>query len=399
VKLLYLAPYGRFSTQAGRELQISGSQATTKKIDLIIDCLAREGHTVTVLSSLIDGENRLAWRRGECLERRFGNQSVRVYYPGFCSFKPLGGLWTSWRAPALARALHDRERFDACVAVNSYLFESRAVRALHRSGRIPFLLEVEDLPLARRRPFFNVKSRLDASCWSWMVGHARAFTAVNPAIYDLLPGDRPRLLLPGIIHPLLLRESRSRPPAFQYRQRTLGYFGWLGEEKGLRPLLEAVPDLPEPWKLLISGIGPMAGELRHLQSLSRGKLVYLGNLELAQLYRVLCRCDSTVIPKEHIGDGGRGVFPFKTLEYLVAGTHVMASPLAGLDKLGMEFIARWDGTAAGIPALLNRASQDYQAETHRREKAQRMILEQYSPDGFRESFRPLLGSLGSEPNA
>ena len=45
------------------------------------------------------------------------------------------------------------------------------------------------------------------------------------------------------------------------------------------------------------------------------------------LYKTMCKCDCTVIPLEQIVGHDMGVFPFKTFEFIVAGTQVIASRL------------------------------------------------------------------------
>ena len=65
------------------------------------------------------------------------------------------------------------------------------------------------------------------------------------------------------------------------------------------------------------------------------------------LYKTMCQCDCTVIPLEQIVGHDTGVFPFKTFEFIVAGTQVIASRLSTLSDLDLSYVQRWDGENVG----------------------------------------------------
>jgi glycosyltransferase involved in cell wall biosynthesis len=277
----------------------------------------------------------------------------------------------------------------------------KRARELTRLKKTPIVLEIEDLPLARRREWFNMKPWLDQWCWNDMLKMASAFTAVNEPIFDLLPNDKPRYLLPGVIDEHLVTRSRSRQPPFNNSQRTLGYFGGLGHEKGCQALIDLVPQLPSEWRLMVTGSGSLAGDFERLSKEYPDQLLFLGYLSVTQLYEAMCACDCTVIPLEQTSEGGRGVFPFKTLEFVVAGTHVIASPLPALRDLDLSFIQRWDGCSVdSLLAELFQAESEFRREQSAREKAIATILTRYSLSGVANRFSALLsGRLAVENGA
>jgi glycosyltransferase involved in cell wall biosynthesis len=256
--------------------------------------------------------------------------------------------------------------------------------------QIPIVIEVEDLPLARRREWFNLKPRLDQCCWKGMLQRASAFTAVNGYILNLLPDNKPKYLLPGIIDDQLLKNSRSRLMPFSGTSRTIGYFGALTEDKGSAVLLDLVPRLPDAWRLVVTGSGPLAPDFERLNCRFPDRLNFLGRIDETRLYQAMCACDCTVIPMERISYEGKGVFPFKTLEFIAAGTHVIASPLATLGDLNLAFIQRWDGKSVDqLLVEIACAESKFMQEQSIRQNAITTILDRYSLSGVANLFSRL----------
>jgi glycosyltransferase involved in cell wall biosynthesis len=227
-----------------------------------------------------------------------------------------------------------------------------------------------------------------------MLKLSAGFTAVNGFILDQLPKDKPRFLLPGIIDERLEVLGRMRTAPFSHSQRTVGYFGGLAIEKGVQVLLDLVLRLPPKWHLTVSGSGPLAYEFESLGKQYPEQMTFLGRVSETQLYETMCRCDCTVIPREQITDSGVGVFPFKTLEYLVSDTHLIATRLPALQDLDLSFIQRWDGNSAdSLLVELVQAESAYKQEQSVRRDAVNMILNRYSFSGVANLFSDLLFTL------
>jgi glycosyltransferase involved in cell wall biosynthesis len=363
-----------------------------RKAELTLEALTRQGFNVRVVSSAVTQVNRLEWRRAEAETWHLpSGRTVEVRYPSTLPVRPIGGLLNSARAPWVHRRLLSDFRPDCVIAYNTYVFETLAALSIRRLSQVPILLQVEDLPLARRREFGNLKPWLDQQCWAPMLREAAGFTAVNQSILDRLPPGKPRRLLPGIIDDRLLQAAADRRPPFARREaRTVGYFGGLTAEKGVRVLLEALESLPERWRLRVAGSGPMDSEFDALSRARPDRLEFLGNLEGSELYAALCSCDATVVPLEAITEGGVGVFPFKVLEYLIADTHIISTPLPGVGKLDLTFTQRWDGEVSGLINALQGAEAAYSDEYTRRLGAATLARSHFSVDGASRLFSELI---------
>ncbi len=392
MNILYIAAFttASFLAQNG-DCTSSSGLGGSRKISLIMKALAQQGHRLVLLSSIMTSNSRLAWRKEFHERLDYGRGSATVVYPSAFMLRPLGGFINSLRAASLTRHLLTEFAPDVAIVYNTYLFESLAAKELVRITKIPTILEVEDLPLARHRGWFNIKPRLDQQCWYYMLELSSAFTAVNGPILDQLPNDKPKYLLPGVIDERLVALGQSRLAPFSGSQRTLGYFGGLDREKGVQVLLDLVPRLPPGWRLLITGSGSLAADFELLSKKYPDRLTFLGRISEAQLYEVMCTCDCTVIPLERISGGGKGVFPFKTLEFIVAGTHVIASPLPALPDLDLSFIQRWDGSSVDwLLAELSRAEVRFACERSVRKEAITLILAHYSLSSVSALFSQLM---------
>lgn len=394
MNIVYVAP---FSTPAFRDRcgeRNPPGLGGFRKVSLMLDVLTRLGHDVVLLSSVMTSNSELAWRREVHEELTINGRRVEVIYPSALMLRPIGGFLSCLGAGGLARSLSHWFKPDVAIVYNSYLFESRAAKKLALTGRIPVILEVEDLPLARRREWANIKPRIDRWTWDGMLRLAAAFTAVNEPILNQLPMGKPRYLLPGIVDERLVTRGQTRLTPFQTFPRTLGYFGGLTQQKGVRVLCDLIPRMPAGWRLLVTGSGPLAPRLVSLSERYPERLTFLGSVSESDLYEAMCQTDCALVPLEGIDGSGEGVFPFKVMEYLVAGTHVIAPRLPKVGDLDLGFLERWDGTVDSLIVELSGAEQAYREEQSRREEAVAAILNRFSVDAVAESFSKLLIEAG-----
>ena len=174
--------------------------------------LGAQGHHVQILSSYMLSYRAMSWRK-EMTEQL--SESCRVLYPGAWMMRPVGSSLNWLRADHIVHKVVSDFKPDAVIAYNTYVFESICTNILRKKiGNLPIVLEIEDMPLARKRGWLNVKPRLDRRCWNSMVRTASAFTAVNQSIFDELPRNKERELLPGVIDPMILRGAAERCKAF-----------------------------------------------------------------------------------------------------------------------------------------------------------------------------------------
>jgi glycosyltransferase involved in cell wall biosynthesis len=228
-----------------------------------------------------------------------------------------------------------------------------------------------------------------------MLRTASGFTAVNHSILAELPADKPRHLLPGIIDDRLIELATLRPKPFTRAPYALGYFGGLSVEKGVDVLVNAVPHLPREWRLRVGGSGPLGRDLRRIAAADPERVEFLGNLGGDALYDALCSCDATVVPPEMLRGDGQGVFPFKVLEYLVAGTHIVSTPLPSVGKIDLQFTHRWDGTVPGLMRELEHAAVSYEQEREVRTNAVQQATARFTIAGAASLFADLLRAAES----
>jgi glycosyltransferase involved in cell wall biosynthesis len=265
---------------------------------------------------------------------------------------------------------------DAAIIYNSYLFETIAARWLVKNFKTRLWFEVEDLPLARKREYLNIKPILDSFCWKWVIENATVYSAVNSSILDLLPSDRRRELLPGVVSQKLIENAGRRVPPFRGNvPRTVGYFGGLSRGKGVTVLLEAVAGLPREWKLVVAGAGDLADSFATLARRSPDRIEFAGRLTPEESAMRMCQCDALVIPRENITWAGKGVYPFKTFEYIASGAHIISAPLPQVAGCDTSFFQRWDGVTAGdmIQKLII-APADFAKESWARDTLKAQVL-------------------------
>jgi glycosyltransferase involved in cell wall biosynthesis len=391
MNVLYIAPYA--SRQfAARYEGGAGGLAATRKIALVVRALIALGHSVRLLSSVMLSRSHPGWRRPAEEVLRFPEGECLVSYPGAWRLRPLGGLLSCILAAGASSAAVKHWRPDAVWIYNAYCYETLCALTVRNKTRTPLILQVEDLPLARRRGWFNLKPALDQRCFRKMIRVANALTAVNEDVAQCLPAPGVTSLFPGVIEESLELESQRRRPAFSGSGRTLGYLGALTKGKGVRRLLDFVPRMPEGWRMVMSGAGPLSGQAARMAERYPSKLRFLGHVPDPEFLRHLCECDALVIPPEEVSNPG--VFPFKVLEYMISGGHVIAGPLPRFSALDLRFIERWEGSEDGLIARLHSARADFDDEVTLRAASRKQILAQYGWRAVRGMISEVLGRAG-----
>lgn len=394
MKILYIAPFATDGYLRARGEENNCSLACSRKVRLIVGILAKLGHDVMILSSIITSKSRLGIEAAYVEEILFDECKATVWYPCRLRIRPFGGLINCLNANRIVEKLYRRFEADLLIVYNSYVFEARCAAHLKKIYSIPFLLEAEDLPSARQRGVFNIKANLDRLYWNRTLALADGFTAVNSRIFGLLPKEKPRLLLPGIIDAELIRISRGRKVPFAEDRFLLGYFGDLGVEKGAGILIEIARSLPPRWRLVVTGAGQLGSALSMVAQAYPDKIMFLGKVDQRDLYDTLCRCDCTLIPWERSGVERQGVFPFKAFEYIVSGSHMILPRLASIDDVECGYFQRWlKPTSKELLTLLAKAKDDFAMETDVRENTIQGILRNYSEDAVKRKIAALLSEI------
>jgi glycosyltransferase involved in cell wall biosynthesis len=379
MNVLYITPYASKSFLASQGDLNSAGIAGSLKVEYIANGLAAAGHRVVIISSIMT--TRSEWRIRRPVQEHYVRAagSVTIDYPRALKLRPWGGLVNCLRAGQIMRRLTRSFRPDVTIIYNSYLFEVLCAKWLVKRFQMPLWLEVEDLPLARKREHLNIKPMLDNLCWRWAVDNSSAFSAVNSVIWSMLPARKRRELLPGVVSRSLISRADRRTEPFTQVRKTLGYFGGLSAGKGVEVLLEVVNKMPPDWEMVIAGGGEYAAKFAATAHAYPGKLKFAGRLDPEKTFELLCQCDAAVIPKERIAHEGEGVFPFKTFEYISSKVHIISAKLPQLGGYDCNFFQRWDGTTAtGLAACLATAPDDYRREAPERETLRTEVLKRCS---------------------
>jgi glycosyltransferase involved in cell wall biosynthesis len=367
--------------------------AGNRRIECALQALCMAGHKVTVLStaSANNGSVRILPRRTEQLSVL--GWEVPVISPELVTLPGLGGAIRLLGAAGSALDVARETRPDAVLCYNTYAGEVRMATALKERYGVPIIFELLDLPRSRRRGVLNLKPAIDHLYWKLALRAADAFTVVSEAVSEFLPRELPSLLVPGVLGQQLLDQARSRREPFKGAERTLGYFGGLSSEKGVDVLLEAVPHLPAPWKLVVTGSGPLEPRFQEVARQYPTKLIALGSVSTEHLYRVMCSVDAAIVPKERLEDEGRGVFPFKICEYICAGAHVISSHPSRCAAIDGSFIHRWDGRLEGLLTALEDAEPQFRAQQSARSLAASRLLAEYSIESYAARLQVLLDKV------
>jgi glycosyltransferase involved in cell wall biosynthesis len=389
MKILYIAPYiseeyKNFLNQDG-----IGSLAATNKIELISKILCEMGHEVLILSSINYHSKNSKFKRSYIENRALDKYKIKVFYPCGIRYRVIGGIINIIFSSLIAKKVRKFFPPEIIISYNSNVFEYAVARSFKLTQSVRIVLEVEDLPLSRRRGLLNIKPLLDKWSWGRLLKLADGFTAVNPGIQLLLPSDKPCMLLPGVVNPVLEQLSCGRVKPFLNKTKILGYFGGLDAQKGVAILLELANQLPAGWVIYVCGSGELSERFNELAE-HNCNLLYFGVLPMEKMYEIMTSCDVLFVPTENSANKIGGVFPFKIFEYFVSNAHIISPPIPYLDELNINFISRWDGSIEGLKSALINAKNDFYAEEDLRAKAIKEITAKYSSSNLKLTLKKLL---------
>jgi len=357
-----------------------------KKIELVLGLLHRLGFEVHLVDSSHPG---LAFtssvHRQPC---HVGSTPLTLWRPACLPHRKLGKLLNVLTAPRFMRPL--ARLAPAFVWVyNSYSFEARAALFLKRHAAAKVVLELEDMPLARRRSF-NPKPWLDQYFLPRLLAAADLVTYVNAALRRGAAGASQRSLL----FPSLLQQALVDAPQrlrFGQATRRLGYFGGLDAEKGADVLLQAVPRLPAGWTLVVTGVGGLDAAFRAAQAAHPAQLEFHGRVSHERVLELMQGCDAIVNPHTPISQMNEGVFPFKVCEALASGALLVSTALPSIDIDLSRSMLPFDGSAAGLLTALDAAPGFYAAHAPALADTRNAICARYSEAA-------VLGQLRAELN-
>lgn len=235
---------------------------------------------------------------------------------------------------------------------NSYAFEGAIARRFQAAG-VPVVLELEDLPLARKRSW-NPKAFWDQRYFERLLEQCALVTFVNDGLMQRYQGRTQRaMLLPSVLNDGLVKLTRTA--RFSARRYVLGYFGGLSPEKGAAVLLQALNLLPASWHLVVTGTGALEAAFKEAARRYADRLTFHGTVSPAELHRLMVTCDVIVNPHHSIEAMRDGVFPFKVCESLASGALLVSTALPSIDVPLSDAVLFFDGSSEGLASALRGA--------------------------------------------
>jgi glycosyltransferase involved in cell wall biosynthesis len=351
-----------------------------RKIEGVVGVLSRFGRPLWVVNSAHNVT------RTQCTRidiREINGVRTTVITPFTLASRRLGKLGNILAAEWFARFF--KRGVGLLWVYNSYAFEARFALALRKRHLFPFVLELEDLPRARARGL-NPKPLVDQLYFQSLVSQAALVTCVNESIDELVrPRARETIVFPGLISRDLLDRHSDHVP-FASAPYTLGYFGGLSDEKGADLVLALAARLPNHWRFVITGSGPLEEDLRRISDRSAGQISFRSKVDSRHLGELMRSCDALLNPHRDLAEFGRGIFPFKVLEALASQRLLITTPLVpcSIDLGGVCLEA--EPSVEDLLKALHEAPKAYAASRRRIEETARRVIAQFSETGFYEKL-------------
>jgi glycosyltransferase involved in cell wall biosynthesis len=363
-----------------------------RKMNFVLRALLVRGHDVVVVSSALAYQAKSGFQLVPDSYETFPEGVVRIFHPPTVKTRPWGGLLMCLLCPIIALRELWRTRPSLIISYNGLAAECLSGLLSTLSRGTPYIIEVEDLPGVRFK-WFHPKSLLDRLLWPIGYRLAAGFTAVNSEILALAEAlEKPAILLPGVIEDHLMQQVRNRATPFSGSERRLLYSGGLTKDRGAGVLLEALPQLPKGWKLVVTGTGHLASAFENESMKSPEKCEYLGHLPVDQFYATMCKCDVVVNTPERLSRNS-GVFPFKMFEYIASGAHVISVKLPKINGLDLSWCEIWDGTSEHMILLLNDAGEEFARAQNERCIARDFVVSRFRLEAVAGQMDRLLRAI------
>lgn len=298
----------------------------------------------------------------------------------------------------MCRAIARRdEEVVLFFGATAYLLPILVARAL---GRTVVLEPRGDVPLTlrlqwERRVPSVVARALAGAVWTLeRIGYrtADAIVTYTPAMASELGlGAYEHKLYPNGARFVNVERFRPRTP-FEEREPTVGYLGRLDEEKGIRQLARAVPQLPEGVTFRFIGDGDLREWLERelTEEIAAGSAEVTGWVDHGEVPAELDTLRLLVMPSQPT-EG----LPTTILEALACGTPAYATPVSGVPDVVRDgetgFLMRTtdpEGIAGDVGAILDRDDLDRIGANGRE-----LIESEYSFEAAVERYRTILEDL------
>jgi len=341
------------------------------------------------------GHQTEGWRTGSVRGLRLPDLHIAELHPPTLPLRPLGKFLQCLLAPFIGYRLQRRYRPTLVWLYNSYLFEALyAWGARIADPGVQLVLELEDLPAARRRAGLGyVKILLDGWGLSFLSRRVDGATVVQESMRRALPSRLRRVWY----MPVLLSDSYMKDFAPTGGVSFVGYFGELSVEKGVEGLLEIIRRSPGNCRWLICGAGELSKDIERLAREMPQRLAYLGAVDEAGFRRAYESVTAVVNLHKPLAGFSRGVFPYKILEAVAAGKITLSTDMDGcpIEVAGAIHWLKGDPVSSCLEAL-NRLPEIGDAMLENREEARRWVRANFTAGN---AIRRILEGLSMQGNS
>jgi len=385
MRIAYITPYQGTTLIKRRPIVGNRSMSNRIKIELIAQLLQANGHDIEVFSH---GEvDRPEFRfYPEFQEPEPFHPRIPVYYISALPIRRLYGLWASLRMRMLLKRRHRVSPFDVIIVFNFKPPQLTSARYGFRRG-IPVILEYEDdvfQSLAGEPETVLVKRFRQA--YRRIMAGVSGCIAVSPYLLSQVAPGLPTLMLRGVVGDDVLDASER----LRQRKRDIVLFsGTHNKLNGVEELITAWRSMALPdWQLHITGYGDMTDSLRQMAADSSGVVFHglVSRAELVDLMGSAKICISPQLVSKTLGDQ----FPFKVIEYLAAGAHVVMTPMGSLES---EIEAGITYMADNLPETIVSTLQCVVEEQRYTRTAERAVHRRYGSKAVSEALNHLLNEV------
>ena len=389
MRIAYIAHYQGPTLLKNRPCQHNLSLAARVKIQLVAESLQNSSHEVEIISQgAVESEGSNDKRRFKFYpsfaEERF-SPGIPVYYTSAVSLRYLTGFWESLQAQRFLKARHKINPFDAVIIYNLERAQIGCAKYAMKHLGLPVILQYEDDSLVnvhgRKRE--GIISKYHRRLCRSILATVSGGMAVSPYLMSQMPAHIPKVLLRGVVSEQIrkLRNEDKAP-----KKNWVVFSGTHEGTQGLEQMIRAwIMVQPSDWELHIAGQGPLTATLHKIAG-GNPSIIFHGLLNREENARLLCAAKIGMNPQDPTITPGN-VFPFKVIEYLAAGNHVITTPRGVLEpelEAGVTYIA--NNSPAEIAACLKAVMQNARYE----QTAEEAAMHTYGPAAITQSLNRLV---------
>lgn len=280
----------------------------------------------------------------------------------YVHFLNVWGIRNISRTWALKRAVRDFVRLDEeeklIVVYSPHTpFLEAAAFAKKLDPRIRICLVIPDLPQymnldAKVSAAYKIAKKADIRRFNSLAVQADSFMLLTEAMKEKIPVfGKPCIVVEGIVEADIFDRNQRDKALLQKEsgKKYVVYTGKMQEKFGVRNLLDAFLQLPDPdSRLILCGTGEL-DEYIHKCAREDNRVLAMGQVSPETAREWVLKADVLVNPRQNNEEYTKYSFPSKNMEYLASGAPVVAYMLDGMKPIYRDFICQPEDDS--VPAL------------------------------------------------